>query len=150
MWICNIFLLVRTVSSERIMGRHMVFSVTIKIIVSAGIAFSHAKQRPIAIALIWWKPWWDQLVTGASLVFDDRTVDVTFPPKTKLPGPGWHTSQLLMLLLIRTCLPSCFQCEKFMASLSVSFNGGVMKIGALTSFLASEWWHLNHHLNECS
>ena len=52
MWICDIFHLVRTISSERIMGRPMVFSVTIKIIVSATIAFSRAKQRPIAIVLI--------------------------------------------------------------------------------------------------
>ena len=51
MWIC-IFLLVRTVSSERIMGRSMVPSETIKIIASAVIAFSRAKQRPIAIVLI--------------------------------------------------------------------------------------------------
>ena len=34
------------------MGRPKVFSVTIKIIVSAVIAFSHVKQRPIAIVLI--------------------------------------------------------------------------------------------------
>ena len=80
MWICNIFLLVRTISSKRIMSRPMVFSVTIKIIVSAVIAFGHAKQRPIAIVLIRWKPWWDQLVTWASYVFDDRTVDITFLP----------------------------------------------------------------------
>ena len=33
------------------MGRPMVFTATIKIIVSAVIAFSHAKQRPIAIVL---------------------------------------------------------------------------------------------------
>ena len=51
MWICNIFLLVRTISSERIMGRPLVFTATIKIIVSAVIAFGHAKQRPIAIVL---------------------------------------------------------------------------------------------------
>ena len=34
------------------MGRPMVFSVTIKIMVSAVIAFGRAKQRPIAIVLI--------------------------------------------------------------------------------------------------
>ena len=34
------------------MGRPMVFTATIKIIVSAVIAFGHAKQRPIAIVLI--------------------------------------------------------------------------------------------------
>ena len=34
------------------MGRSMVFTATIKIIVSAVIAFSHTKQRPIAIVLI--------------------------------------------------------------------------------------------------
>ena len=34
------------------MGRPMVFSVTIKIIVSATIAFSRAKQRPIAIVFV--------------------------------------------------------------------------------------------------
>ena len=46
------FFLVRTISSERIMGRPMVFSVTIKIIVSATKAFSRAKQRPIAIVFV--------------------------------------------------------------------------------------------------
>ena len=34
------------------MGRPMVFTATIKIIVSAVIAFGRAKQRPIAIVLI--------------------------------------------------------------------------------------------------
>ena len=34
------------------MGRPMVFTATIKIIVSAVIAFSHTKQRPIAIVLV--------------------------------------------------------------------------------------------------
>ena len=48
---------------------------------------------------------------------------------TKLPLPGSHTSQLFMLLLMRTCLPSCLQSEKFMALQSVSFNGGVVEIG---------------------
>ena len=46
---------------------------------------------------------------------------------TKLPVPGSHTSQLFILLLIRTRLPSCFPALK-----SVSFNGGVVEMGTST------------------
>ena len=51
---------------------------------------------------------------------------------TKLPVPGSHTSQLFMLLLIRTRLPSCFHSEKLTALKSVSFNGGVVEMGTST------------------
>ena len=47
---------------------------------------------------------------------------------TKLPFPGSHTSQLFMLLLIRTRLPSCFHSEKLRALKSVSFKGGVVEM----------------------
>ena len=87
----------------------MVPRVTIKIIVSAVIAFSRGEQRPIVIVLIWWKLGWDQLVTWVSHVFDDRKVDVPFPPINQA-ARSWMTHQPVVYVVLDEDLSAELYC----------------------------------------
>lgn len=120
--------------TTRIVRRPVFASVSIEVIV---------KAVPFTISVKFWSitfTWGyfgrcQSTCTGVSHYLTFTTLQLTSPScqSTKLPVPGWHTSQLFMLLLIRICLPSSFQSEKFMALKFVSFKGGVVDIGTFTS-----------------
>ena len=80
MWINNIFLLVGTICSQRIMDRPVFPCVTVKIVIKAIRELTQREQRSIPILLVRWKLRRDHPVSWVSHVFDDSTVDITFLP----------------------------------------------------------------------
>ena len=113
MWSYNISHLVGRVCSDTIMGRKMVHGRAIKIVVNGVPRPTHGEQ---------WSDLFGKKREGTNVLLGSSgtcliIVQLTPPSRqsTKLPLPGSHTSQLLMLLMMRTCLQSCLQGEKFMA-----------------------------------